>query len=266
MHPLVNVAVQAARAAGHIILRHAHQTDRLTVTAKGKSDFVSEVDRAAEAEITRIVRRYYPDHGVLGEEGGTSGKADAETVWIIDPLDGTTNFLHGIPHYAVSIGITYRGKLAHGVIYDPNSNDLYTATAGGGAQCNSRRIRVSRTDSLERSLIGTGAPFRDEDRVQRYLPQMGAVLNATAGIRRAGSAALDLAWVARGRLDGFWETALKPWDIAAGVLLVREAGGTVTELYGRKDVMDTGNVLAGNLAVHSALGRLLADSVEPSAG
>lgn len=251
MHPLVNVAVQAARAAGQIILRHAHQTDRLTVTSKGKSDFVSEVDRAAEAEIVRTIRRFYPDHAILGEEGGAMG--EAETVWIVDPLDGTTNFLHGIPHYAVSIGITHRGKLAHGVIYDPNSNDLYTASAGGGAQCNARRIRVSRTESLERSLIGTGAPFRDEERVRRYLPQLGAVLEETAGIRRAGAAALDLAWVARGRLDGFWEMDLKPWDIAAGVLLVREAGGTVTELFGRSEVMDTGNVLAGNLRIHAAL-------------
>ena len=261
MHPLVNVGVQAARAAGHIILRHAHQTDRLTVTSKGKSDFVSEVDRTAEAEITRIIRRYYPDHAILGEEGGAYG--DSDTVWIIDPLDGTTNFLHGIPHYAVSIGVTYRGKLAHAVIYEPNTNDLYTATAGGGAQCNSRRIRVSRTDSLDRALIGTGAPFRDEERIQRYLPQLGGVLNETAGIRRAGSAALDLAWVANGRLDGFWENDLKPWDIAAGVLLVREAGGTVTELYGRNDVMDTGNVLACNLPIHTALERAIHSASRP---
>lgn len=253
MHPLVNVAVQAARAAGQIILRHAHQTDRLTVTSKGKSDFVSEVDRAAEAEIVRTIQRFYPDHAILGEEGGASG--DSETVWIIDPLDGTTNFLHGIPHYAVSIGITHRGKLAHGVIYDPNSNDLYTASAGGGAQCNARRIRVSRTETLDRSLIGTGAPFRDEDRIERYLPQLGTVLEQTAGIRRAGAAALDLAWVAQGRLDGFWEMGLQPWDIAAGVLLVQEAGGTVSELTGGRDVMATGNVLAGNLRIHGALAK-----------
>jgi myo-inositol-1(or 4)-monophosphatase len=251
VHPLVNVAVTAARAAGNYILRHAPHTDRLTVTAKGLSDFVSEVDRGAEAEIIRNIRRYYPDHAILGEESGESGHGD--TVWIIDPLDGTTNFLHGIPHYAVSIGVVHRGKPEHAVVYAPCTNDLYTASAGGGAQLNSRRLRVSRTAALDESLIGTGAPFRDAERIEQYLPQLGRVLQETAGIRRAGSAALDLAYVASGRLDGFWELGLKPWDIAAGILLVQEAGGVVSEIYGRSDVLKTGHLLAGNPRIHEAL-------------
>lgn len=255
MHPLVNVAVTAARAAGNLIIRHAQHVDRLTITSKGQSDFVTEVDRGAEAEIVRTIRRYYPDHAVLGEEGGASG--DHDTVWIIDPLDGTTNFLHGIPHYAVSIGVVHRGKPEHGVIYAPATNDLFVATAGRGAQLNNRRLRVSRAATLDESLIGTGAPFRDEDRIATYLPQLGRVLEQTAGIRRAGSAALDLAYVACGRLDGFWELGLKPWDIAAGILMVREAGGVVSEIYGREDVLDTGHVLAGNPRIHDALQGLL---------
>lgn len=251
MHPLVNVAVTAARAAGNLIIRHAPHVDRLAVVTKGQSDFVTEVDRGAEAEIVRTIRRFYPHHAILGEEGGASG--EHETVWIIDPLDGTTNFLHGIPHYAVSIGVVHRGKPEHAVIYAPATNDLYISTAGRGAQLNNRRLRVSRATTLDEALIGTGAPFRDEDRIAHYLPQLGRVLEQTAGIRRAGSAALDLAYVASGRLDGFWELGLKPWDIAAGMLLVQEAGGVVSEIYGRDDVLDTGHILAGNPRIHDAL-------------
>ena len=251
MHPLVNVGVQAARAAGHIILRHAHQTDRLTVTSKGKSDFVSEVDRTAEAEITRIIRRYYPDHAILGEESGTSG-GDSEVRWIIDPLDGTTNFLHRIPHYAVSIGIEVRGRLEHGVIYAPCTNDLYTASRGAGAMLNSRRLRCSNTKDLDEALIGTGVPLREEF-MPDYLKMLGHVATSTAGVRRAGSAALDLAYVAAGRLDGFFEFNLKPWDVAAGIVLVQEASGVIKPLAGDDDVLNHGHILAASYKLVDAL-------------
>jgi myo-inositol-1(or 4)-monophosphatase len=255
VHPLLNIAVQAARAAGRVIQRSLPQADQLQIQRKGASDFVSEVDRGAEAEILRVIRRFHPDHAILAEESGASGTSD--WTWVIDPLDGTTNYLHRLPHYAVSIAVMHRGKVEHGVIYAPGTEDLYTASRGRGAQLNNRRLRVSATASLEDALIGTGLPFRDEARIDRYLPTLRAVLAASAGARRAGSAALDLAYVAAGRLDGFWEFDLNTWDIAAGVLLVQEAGGTVTELTGQGEVLETGNVLAGNVKIHHALETLL---------
>ncbi|MCH9828151.1 MAG: inositol monophosphatase family protein [Pseudomonadota bacterium] len=259
MHPLVNIAVTAARAAGNFILRHSERVESLNVQTKGASDFVSEVDRGAEAEIIRTIRRYYPDHAILAEEGGGSEvhPDDAEYTWIIDPLDGTTNFLHRVPQYCVSIGIVRRGVVEHGVIYAPEPGDLYTASKGSGAQLNNRRLRCSRTKTLDEALIGTGMPIRNPERREIYMPMLGNVLDSTAGIRRPGSAALDLAYVAAGRFDGFWELGLKPWDIAAGILMVQEAGGVVSELYGRDDVLATGNVVAANVKLHGPLLSLL---------
>ena len=255
MHPLVTIAVNAARAAGNLIMRHADRADQLEVTRKGRNDFVSEVDRAAEAEIVRTIRKAYPDHAILAEEGGADGSS--EWTWIIDPLDGTTNFLHRLPHFAVSIGVQHKGKLEHGVIYAPCTQDLYTASRGTGAVLNNRKIRVSKVTMLEESLVGTGVPIRAGANLDDYLPQLRAVVERTAGVRRAGAAALDLAYVAAGRLDAFWELNLKPWDLAAGILLVQEAGGIVTELYGGDDPMATGHVLAANPKMHELVAPLL---------
>jgi myo-inositol-1(or 4)-monophosphatase len=255
VHPLVNIAVSAARAAGNLIMRHLDRIDQLSIERKGRSDFVTQVDRSAEAEIVRQVRRAYPQHAVLGEEGGKDG--DHEVLWIIDPLDGTTNFLHGLPHFAVSIGIQVRGQLEHGVIYAPCTQDLYIASRGGGAQLNGRRIRVRPARDLENALIGTGVPIRAGS-LDEYMPVLRQIVEQTAGIRRAGAAALDLAYVAAGRLDGYWEIGIKPWDMAAGIVLVQEAGGIVTELYGTGDPLQTGNVLAAAPKIHPLLADIAA--------
>lgn len=248
MHPLLNTAIKAARKAGAIINRASMDVDLLQVNTKGHADFVTEVDRAAEQAIIEIISHAYPDHGFLAEESGArqpqSGKSDH--TWIIDPLDGTTNFIHGFPQYAVSIGCMHGGQITQAVIYDPSRNDLYTATRGRGAFLNDRRIRVSKRGQMAESLIGTGFPFRDLEFLDRYLAIFRRVTAATAGIRRPGSAALDLACVAAGRYDGFWEFGLSPWDIAAGTLLVIEAGGLVTDDQGGAGYLDSGNVVCGN--------------------
>jgi myo-inositol-1(or 4)-monophosphatase len=255
MHPLENIAITAARAAGNFIMRHLDRADSLKIARKGRNDFVSEVDRGAEAEIVHTIRKAYPDHAILAEEGGASGEHDF--LWIIDPLDGTTNFLHGFPHFAVSIGVQHKGKLQHGVIYAPCTQDLYVATRGSGAVLNNRKIRVSKTSALDESLIGTGVPIRAGANLDEYLPQLRAVVEKTAGVRRAGAAALDLAYVAASRLDAFWEMRLHPWDMAAGILLVEEAGGVVSELYGNGDPMKTGNIFAANPKMFEQLAPLL---------
>ena len=256
MHPLVNIAVSAARYAGNFIMRNLERVDQLQVERKGRNDFVTQVDRGAEAEIIKTIRKAYPQHAVLGEEGGQDG--EHEVLWIIDPLDGTTNFLHGLPHFAVSIGIQVKGKLEHGVIYAPATQDLYCATRGSGATLNNRRIRVSGATDLSTALIGTGVPIRAAN-LDAYLPMLRKVVENTAGVRRAGSAALDLAYVAAGRLDAFWELNLKPWDIAAGLVLVQEAGGIISEIYGAKEPLDTGNVLAATPKLHPFLSEALAE-------
>ncbi|HEX4872035.1 MAG TPA: inositol monophosphatase family protein [Nevskiaceae bacterium] len=256
MHPLVNIAVTAARAAGNFIMRHHERTDQLQVERKSHNDFVTQVDRGAEAEIIRAIRKAYPQHGILAEESGEQG-LDSEVVWIIDPLDGTTNFLHSIPHFAVSIGIQVKGKLEHGVIYAPCTQDLYTASKGSGALLNNRKIRVSGCKDLSQALIGTGVPLREEY-LDGYLPQLRRVATETAGIRRAGSAALDLAYVAAGRLEGFWEFNLKPWDIAAGIVMVQEAGGVISTLDGHADPLKNGHVMATTIKLQTDLQRLLA--------
>nr|MBV6628615.1 inositol monophosphatase [Oceanococcus sp. HetDA_MAG_MS8] len=255
MHPLVNIGVSAARSAGNIILQSMEKLDQLRVERKGPRDFVSDVDRAAEAEIIRIIHKAYPDHSILGEEGGALGENPVE--WIIDPLDGTNNYLHGLPHFAVSIGVRENGKLVHGVIYDPYRQDLFSASKGEGALLNSRRIRISkRPKKLVEALVGTGEPFTPGPRLDRYRPQINALLGHSGGIRRAGAAALDLAYVASGRLDAFWELGLKPWDIAAGIVLCREAGAAV---YGLDDtdVMHSGDIVAAHPRLLEELRRVL---------
>jgi myo-inositol-1(or 4)-monophosphatase len=259
VHALLNIAVRAARAAGEVIIRSLNRLESLTITSKGRNDFVSEVDHAAEAEIIKLIRKNYPNHAFLAEESGRSG--DSDTVWIIDPLDGTTNFLHGFPTFAVSIACQIRGKLEHGVVYDPISQEIFSATRGGGAHLDNRRIRVSKQRGLEGSLIGTGFPYRANTKyLDSYLLMLRAVMENAAGVRRPGSAALDMAYVAAGRTDAFWEIGLSPWDTAAGTLLIQEAGGRIGTLTGG-EYTQGGNVLAGTPKVYAALLELLAPHI-----
>src|ERR1700690_941492 len=226
MHPLLNIGMRAARRAGDLIVRSLSRLDSLKIDTKGRNDFVTDVDRKAEAEIIATVRKSYPEHAFFGEESGRSG--DGEFVWIIDPLDGTTNFLHGFPTFAVSIAVQQKGRLQQAVVYDPMRQEFFTASRGEGAQLEGRKMRVSTQRTVEGSLIGTGMPFRMHDTyVDEYLAMLKILMATAAGIRRPGSAALDLAYVAAGRLDGFWEFGLSPWDTAAGTLLIQEAGGRV---------------------------------------
>jgi len=253
MQPMLNIAVRAARAAGNIILRSIDHVPDLTVETKQRNDYVSEVDRQAERAIIETILRAYPDHAIMAEETGESGRQDSKYLWIIDPLDGTTNFLHGLPHYAISIALQYRGRLEHAVIYNPVNQELYTASRGSGAFLNNRRLRVAGKKNLEGALLGTGFPFRPEQDIDLYLETFKALYGPTSGIRRAGSAALDLAYVAAGRLDGYWEFDLRPWDIAAGILLVREAGGVVVDFAGGENSLTSGNVIAANPKVMHAM-------------
>ena len=243
MHPILNIAVRAARRAGSIINRAALDGGALEVKSKRANDFVTAVDRAAEDAIIDIARKAYPDHAFLAEESGRTD-GTAEYTWVIDPLDGTTNFIHGFPQYCVSIGIQHRGALAHAVVYDPGRNELFTASKGRGAFLNDRRIRVSKCLRLEGALIGTGFPFKELGRVELYLRQLKTLMEKTAGVRRAGAAALDLAYVACGRLDAFWELGLSAWDMAAGALLIQEAGGLVADPLGEADFMQSGDICA----------------------
>ena len=240
---MLNIAVKTARRAGSLINRASRNLDIIAVKEKAINDFVTEVDREAEDLIIRDLLKAYPDHSILAEESGASGKSEYQ--WIIDPLDGTTNFLHGFPQFAVSIALAHRGVITQAVIYDPMNNDLFTATRGRGAYLNETRLRVSRRTQLRTSLIGTGFPFREMTHLDEYMNMLRDMLKNTAGVRRAGAASLDLAYVAAGRLDAFWEFGLSPWDIAAGVLLVTEAGGLVGDLEGNESYMETGNILAG---------------------
>jgi myo-inositol-1(or 4)-monophosphatase len=259
MHPMLGIAVRAARRAGAIINRAARDVDLLSVTRKRHNDFVTEVDRAAEAAVIEILHRAYPDHAILAEESGAkAGQAgDSEYTWIIDPLDGTTNFIHGFPQYAVSIGLRHKGVLSQGVIYDPTKNELFTATRGRGAYLNERRIRVSKRIQLSDALIGTGFPFRDFEGLDEYLSMFRELTARTAGIRRAGAAALDIAYVAAGRLDGFWEMGLSPWDMAAGALMVQEAGGLVGDFRGDAGYLASGRVICGNPKIFAQLVQII---------
>lgn len=256
MHPMLNIAVKAARRAGNLIHRAADNIDHLTVTKKSHSDYVSEVDRAAEQTIISILLEAYPDHAILAEESGVQGQS--EYVWIIDPLDGTTNFLHGVPQYAVSIALQHNGVLTQAVIYDPTKNDLFTATRGRGAFLNDRRIRVSKRRELADSLIGTGFPYTRFEHLEPYMAILREFMQKTAGLRRPGSASLDLAWTAAGRYDGFFETGLKPWDIAAGCLLITEAGGMVGDLQGNDGYLRSGHICAGNPNIYEQMLHVMA--------
>ncbi len=256
---MLTTAVKAARRAGNIINRGARDLDLLTVTAKGPKDFVSEIDRAAEAAIVETIHASYPDHAILAEEGtGRDGNAGSEYLWIIDPLDGTTNFLHGFPQYCVSIALAHRNVVQQGVIYDPVRNDLFTATRGRGAFLNDRRIRVSKRTHLRDALIGTGFPFRDGSYLDTYLAMMKTMITETAGLRRPGAAALDLAYVAAGSYDGFFEVGLNPWDVAAGSLLVLEAGGLIGDLAGEGNYLYGGQVIAASPKIFAQMVALLA--------
>jgi len=251
MHPLLNIAVSAARKAGSLIVRAMERGGTLQVDSKGYNDFVSEVDRRAEREIIQVIHKAHPDHAILAEESGEHGGGDS--IWIVDPLDGTTNFLHGFPQFAVSIALQHKQRLEVAVVYDPLRDELFGAVRGAGAQLNGRRLRVSKAKALEGALLGTGFPFRDQTYVNAYLGMFKTLLPRAAGIRRAGSAALDLAYVAAGRLDGFWEIGLKPWDMAAGVLLIQEAGGVVGDFRGGQTFFANGNVVTGNPKIYEAL-------------
>jgi myo-inositol-1(or 4)-monophosphatase len=261
MHPMLNTAVKAARRAGNVINRASRNLDVIAVKEKAVNDFVSEVDREAEQVIISTLHEAYPGHAILAEESGASGTS--EYLWVIDPLDGTTNFLHGFPQYAVSIALEHRGIVTQAVIYDPARNDLFTASRGRGAFLNDTRIRVSKRTQLKPCLIGTGFPFKELVHLDVYMAMLVDIMKGTAGVRRAGSATLDLAYVAAGRLDAFWELGLSRWDIAAGSLLIAEAGGLVGDLEGNEGWMETGNIVAGSPKVFVELLKLLAPHLTP---
>ena len=251
---MINVAVKAARTAGSIINRAALDVEAVRISQKQVNDFVTEVDQAAEAAIIETLLAAYPGHGIWAEESGREhGAKDSEFVWIIDPLDGTTNFIHGFPVYCVSIALAVKGKIEQAVIYDPSRNDLFTATKGRGAFLNDRRIRVSKRVRLQESLISTGFPFRPGDDFNTYLSMMGDMMKLTTGLRRPGSAALDLAYVAAGYTDGFFESGLQPWDVAAGSLMVTEAGGLVGNFSGDSDFLEQKECMAANPRVYGQM-------------
>ncbi len=261
MHPMLNTAIKAARRAAAIINRASFDLDRVKVTEKGHKDFVTEVDQAAEQAIIEVLIGAYPDHAVLGEESGPSANLhdENENVWIIDPLDGTTNFIHGFPQYCVSIALQQRGQITQAVVYDPTRNDLFTATKGAGAFLNDKRLRVTKRDKLGDALIGTGFMYRgDKEGMDEYLKMFRVMTENSSGLRRAGAAALDLAYVAAGRLDGFFEKGLKPWDMAAGSLLVTEAGGIVGTFAGESDYLDKSEAIAATPKVFGQMVPLLA--------
>jgi myo-inositol-1(or 4)-monophosphatase len=257
MHGMVNIAIRAARRAGELMIRQLNQLEALQIAEKGRNEFVTQVDRLAEEAIIEIIRDHYPEHAILAEESGSSG--DSEYQWIIDPLDGTTNYIHGFPVFAVSIAVAQRGELQHGVVYDPLRQEIFSASRGEGAQLDGRKIRVSKRTGLHQALIGTGFPYRKNlEHIDRYLQMLKAVTLETAGVRRPGSAALDLCYVAAGRVDAFWEIGLSKWDIAAGALMIREAGGRISDFRGTDQYLASGNVVAGNPKVYGALSKLLA--------
>jgi len=251
MHPLLNIAIRAARNAAEIITRSVDRIDKLTIEKKAANDFVSEVDRKAEAEIIETIHKAYPEHGIIAEESGSQD--GNEFTWIIDPLDGTTNFLHGFPQFAVSIAVQNKDRLEHAVVYDPMRDELFTASRGDGAQLNNKRIRVSPHNRLNGALLGTGFPYSDMKYLEPYMGMLKSFIPLTAGIRRPGSAALDLAYVAAGRIDAFWELNLNIWDIAAGALLVQEAGGLVGDLSGNNNYLESGNIVCANPKLFKAM-------------
>ena len=259
LHPMLNIAIKAARSAGAIINRASLDLDLLKINTKGPNDFVSEVDQAAEQAIIETILTAYPGHGILAEESGRAhGARDSDYVWIIDPLDGTTNFLHGFPVYAVSIALAFRGQVQQAVVYDPTRNDMFYASKGRGAFLNDKRLRASKRTRLSDALIGTGFPFRKGDNFKRYVQMFEEVMQHCAGLRRPGAAALDLCYVAAGYYDGFFETGLNPWDVAAGSLIITEAGGLIGNFTGEADFLYQREVVAGNPKVYGQLVQILA--------
>ena len=257
MHGMVNIAVRAARRAGEIMVRQMNQLEALKVVEKSRNEFVSQVDQAAEAAIIEVIKDHYPDHAILAEESGAAGEHEYQ--WIIDPLDGTTNYLHGFPQFSVSIAVARKGEPEHGVVYDPLRQEIFTASRGQGAQLDGRRLRVSKRTTLQQSLVATGFPYRANlEHIERYLNMLRAVMLESAGVRRPGSAALDLCYVAAGRVDAFFELGLSKWDIAAGALIIREAGGRISDFHGGDGYLESGNVVAGNPKTYAALSKLLA--------
>ncbi len=247
MSGLLNIGVTAALAAGKIILQGFGQLERINIYEKSSNNFVSDIDRKSENSIIDAIEKAFPSHSIIAEESGAKKGDDCK--WIIDPLDGTNNFIHGFPHFSISIAIQIRGIMEHAIIFDPLRNDLYTATRGSGAQLNSQRIRVSNKPSLETCLLGTGCPFYNPEKVDEYLSKFRAMMLKSSGIRRTGSAALDLAFVASGKLDGFWQAGLKIWDIAAGSLLIQEAGGIANDFNGKTEYLESGKIVAANSKV-----------------
>jgi myo-inositol-1(or 4)-monophosphatase len=260
--PHVTIAARAARSAGNVILRYMNRIDGLNVVEKQQMDFVSEVDKLAEAEIIKELRRAYPDHAILAEESGATGKGPL--TWVIDPLDGTHNYLRGIPHFSVSIALLEKGVPIHAVVFDPLRDELYTASKGDGAYINDRRMRVSKRENLGGAMIATGFPYRQREHLTAQLDMTRAILGQAEDIRRSGSAALDLAYVAAGRYDGYFEIGLKPWDMAAGVLLVHEAGGRYCDFAGRDGIPASGNIIAGNLNVAKAMVDAIGQQATPA--
>ena len=255
MEPMVTIALRAARKAGDLIVRASDELDRVGHQAKGVADYVTEVDIAAEQEILYQLGKAYPDHEFLAEESGQTGNAKSDHLWVIDPLDGTSNFMRGIPHYCVSIACIVDGRLAHAVVFDPVRQEEFTASRGRGAQLNGHRLRVSNRTDLRECLLGTGIPFlgHEQQRLPQYTQTLAELAAQCMGIRRAGAAALDLAYVAAGRFDGFWETGLERWDIAAGALIIKEAGGLISDLSGSERYLDNGQVVCGNPKIFKQL-------------
>ena len=262
MHALLNVAVMAAHRAGDTLTKKMVNLAKLKVEKKGRNDFVSDADHAAEKAALSVIQKHYPEHAIQAEESGMTGESD--TVWIIDPLDGTTNYLHGFPVFAVSIGVQVKGRMEHAAVYDPTRQELFTASRGQGAQLDGHKIRVSRHNVLENALIGTDFPYRqtDDDNLLPHFDMLSKVAKNASGLRQIGAAALDLCYVAAGRLDGFWHTGLKPWDVAAGSLIIREAGGIISGLDGSENFMETGHVLTGPAKIYSSLARLCAKEIK----
>jgi len=257
MHGMVNIAIRAARRAGEIMIRQLNRLETLEVAEKGRNDFVTRVDQRAEEAIIEVIKDHYPDHAILAEESGSSG--DHAVQWIIDPLDGTTNYMHGFPVFSVSIAVMEDGELQHGVVYDPLRQEIFSASRGQGARLDDHRIRVSKRTSLQGALIATGFPYRmTEAHMDIYLDMLRSVMIETAGVRRPGSAALDLCYLAAGRVDGFWELGLSKWDVAAGTLIIREAGGRISDFRGTDNFLESGNLVAGTPKVYAALSKLLA--------
>jgi len=254
-HPTINIAINAAHIAGDLLRQEFHKVASIPVTQKARHDYVTEIDKSSEVQIVREIKRYHPDHAFLGEEGGAQGKSDY--VWIIDPLDGTSNYLHGLPHFAISIALQVKGRTEHAVVYDPMRDEMFSASRGGGAHLNNTRIRVSARLSLDSAIVATAFPFRQRGMMSVYTGIFSDVFKKIEDIRRNGAAALDLAWVAAGRMDAYFEIGLKPWDVAAGALLVREAGGVVTDFDGNDAVEESHSVLAAPFKLMTPLRKMI---------